>query len=373
MISRIVLGAVLALITVTVSVGSFLYLDLRQSRVAIAPVKPTAARPTPRSFYPPGTLYLSQNGAIYSYSFGRFRELTPENGWTQPSIMPDGRILVVNRGIFSSDIFIMNSFGTILGQLTHNAAPRRSYDTGDNHWAFYPTITADERSIFFSYDQPKGGYEVDLSVWSMPGAGGGIARGTNWSDSEGYTGGDMQPIPVRGGIIYTKYLRAPDGSIHSQIWFLASPSPNNVFAGKPLTPQSMDCRSPAVSPDGGAIAMVCSYGKQESDLVIAPFAGSVIGAMRAIITNQLVAQPVWAPDMSGIAYLAPAVPDQPFQLWFLPVAAYNPPAPSPTPSPTPGVTPKPAAPTAGGTVTIKPIQLTVSVAFDATSPLAWAA
>jgi hypothetical protein len=370
-ISRVILGVVLAIVTAVGSVSSYLYLDLRQSKVAVAPAKPTAAQPTPRAFFPTGTIYLSQNGAIYSYSFGRFRQLTPEEGWMQPSLMPDGRLLVVKRGVFSSDVFVMNSFGRILGQLTNNAAPKRSYDTGDNHWAFFPRITADEKTIFLSYDEPKGGYEVDMSVWSMPAIPNGIARGTNWSDALGYTGGDMQPIPVHGGIIYTKYLRAPDGSIYSQIWFESQPSPGNIYGGKPLTSQDMDCRSPAVSPDGGAIAMVCSYGKQISQLLIAPFAGSAIGPTRAIVTDQLVAQPVWAPDMSGIAYLAPAVPDMPFQLWFLPVAAYNPPAPPASPSPSPGVTPSPA-PSPTPAPPVKPIQVTVSVAFDATSPLAWA-
>jgi hypothetical protein len=371
-ISRVFLGVVLAVVTVVGSISSYLYLDLKQSKVAVAAIKPPDEKPTPRAFYPVGTLFVTQNGAIYSYSFGKFRQLTGEQGWMQPSLMPNGNLLVVKRGTFSSDVFIMSRYGRILGQLSNNVAPRRSYDTGDNHWAFYPTMTADGRTIFLSYDQPKGGYEVDLSVWSMPVQANGISRGTDWSYSQGYTGGDMQPIPVQGGIIYTKYLRAPDGTIHSQIWFLHSPAPNSLYAGKPLTPQGMDCRSPNVSPDGGAIAMICTYGKQLPQLVIAPFGGSVIGAMRAVVTNQMVAQPVWAPDMSGIAYLAPAVPDMPFQLWFLPVAAYNPPAAPASPTPTPGVTPAPV-PSPSPAPVIKPIQLTVSVGLDATSTLAWAA
>ena len=374
MISRIVLGAFLALVTAIGGVTSYLVLDARQSKVAVAPVKPTAAQPTPHAFAPAGTIYLAQAGALYSYSYGRFHQLTTEDGWTQVSLTPDGNLIAVRRGGFSSDVYILNRYGRVLRQLTNNAAPRRSYDTGDNHWAFYPRMTGDGNTIFLSYDKPKGGYEVDLSVWSMP-LNGGIGRGTDWTYSEGYTGGDMQPIPAPGGLIYTKYLRADDGSIHSQIWWVNRPYPNSLYAGRALTSQGQDCRSPSFTTDFKYVAMVCTYGQQVSNLVIAPFHGSTLGPLTTLITGQMVAQPVWAPDGSGIAYLAPALPDMPFQLWFLPAAAYAPPpAPSPAPSPSagaPAASPSPQ-PSPSPAPVVKPIQLTLSVGLDATSTLAWA-
>ena len=120
--------------------------------------------------------------------------------------------------------------------------------------------------------------------------------------------------------------------------------------------------------------MVCTYEKQVSYLTIATWSGETIGPLKSIITNQLVAQPTWAPDGSGIAYLAPGAPAGPFQLWWLPKAAYAPPPPSPSPSPTPGgphngplpsPSPIPAAPA------VKPIQVTTNNGFDATSPMLW--
>ena len=80
MIPRFLLGVFLAAVMAVVGVSSYLYLDLRKSKVAVAPVKPTAAQPTPHAFTLPGTLYLSQSGALYSLSAGRFHELTPEDG-----------------------------------------------------------------------------------------------------------------------------------------------------------------------------------------------------------------------------------------------------------------------------------------------------
>jgi hypothetical protein len=376
-IAKFLLGVFLVAVMLVVGVSSYLYLNARQSKVAVAPVKPTAAQPTPRAFHLPGTLYLSQSGALYSFSAGRFHQLTIEDGWMQPSLTPDGNLLVVHRQGFYSDVFELNRFGRPMRQLTNNVAPRRSYDTGDNHWSFYPRITADGKTVFMSYDKPKSGYEVDMSIWSMP-LTGSIARGQVWSDEAadpGYTGGDIQPVPVPGGIVYTRYDRNPDGSIIGQLWFTNRPG----SFGKALTSPGEDCREPSLSPAGNYLAMICTYGKQISYLVIAPYAPGNLGARQVVITDQMVAQPTWAPDGSGIAYLAPALPDDPFQLFFLPSQAYFPPAPSPIPTPSvipggpkgtpvPSPSPSPAPPPPP----VKPIQMTTSLGFDATSPIAWA-
>jgi hypothetical protein len=376
-IPRFLLGVFLAVVMVLVGVSSYLYLDARKSKIALAPQKPTAAQPTPHAFVPSGTLYLTQSGALYSYSSGRFHELTGESGWMQPSLTPDGNLLIVKRSGFYSDVYELNRYGTVMRQLTNNAAPRRSFDTADYHWSFYPRITPDGKTVFMSYDKPKTGYEVDLSIWSMPLAGP-ITRGQVWSDEAtdpGYTGGDIQPFPVPGGIVYTRYDRNPDGSIIGQLWFTSRAG----SFGKALTRPDEDCREPALSPAGNYLAMICTYGKQISNLVIAPLAGGNLGPRQAVITDQMVAQPTWAPDGSGIAYLAPALPDSPFQLYFISSLAYFPPPPSPVPtpsvipggpqgspepSPSPSPVPTPAPP--------KPIQMTVSLGFDATSTLAWA-
>jgi hypothetical protein len=121
--------------------------------------------------------------------------------------------------------------------------------------------------------------------------------------------------------------------------------------------------------------MICTYEKQVSYLTIANWSGATLSPLKSVITNQLVAQPTWAPDGSGIAYYAPGAPDGPFQLWWLPKAAYEPPPPSPPPSPTPGgphngplPTPSPPPPAP----VVKPIQVTTNNGFDATSPMAWA-
>lgn len=379
MISRFFLAVGLAILMVVSGVGSYLYLGSRHSTVVAPPQKPTAATPRAQTFSLPGTIYLAQAGALYSFSAGRFHQLTPEAGWTQPALYPDGsHLIAVKRTPLFSDVYVLTNYGNVVSQLTNNVAPpRSSWDTGANAWSFYPKLSPDQRTLWMSYDGPKaagnGYFDVDLAVWAMP-VGGSIRQGRAWTNPNNYTGGDVQPVLVPSGVIYTKYTYDSDGNRVGQLWFTNRAG----SAGWALTPTSAGCAQPSLSPDGHSIAMICTYQKQLSYLTTASWNGSSLSQFQTIVSGQLVAQPIWAPDGSGIAYLAPGGPASPFQLWWLPRDAYAPPPPSPvpTPSPTPGgphngplptptPQPVPIAPV------VKPIQITTNLGFDATSPLAW--
>lgn len=367
MISKVVLGLVMVVLMLVSGTGTFVYLGSKTSKIAEVPEKPTEATPRAQALRLSGTIYIAQNGAIYSLTAGRFRQITPEQGWTQPSLYPDqSRLLVVRRFHNYSDLYLMSRFGAIQKRLTNNIAPPRSFDTGANHWVFYPRLGRDGR-IYLSYDEPKAGYAVVFSIWSMSPSST-ISRGKLWTNADDYTGGDVEAVPLRkGGLIYTKYSYGPDGKLIGQLYYIPSPYVRGRPAsgwGTALTSPSEDCRSAQVSPSGTQVAMICTYKEQVSYLVVASWNGKKLGPRQKVITNQLVAQPTWAPDGSGIAYLAPAQGNGPFQLWFLPSGAYQP-KPSPTPYYGPIVTPSPVAP-------IKPVQITTNNGFDATSPIAWA-
>jgi hypothetical protein len=379
MISRFLLAIGLAIVMVATSLSSYVYLSTRQSKVAAPPQKPTAATPRAQAFSLPGTIYLAQAGALYSFSAGRFHQLTPEAGWTQPALYPDGsHLLAVKRSGFFSDVYVLTPFGNVTAQLTNNAAsPRNAWDPGANDWSFYPRLSPDQRTLWMSYDGPKivgaNYFDVDLAVWALP-VGAPIRQGRAWTVANSYTGGDMQPVPVSGGIMYTKFSYDGNGNRVGQLWFTTRAG----SAGKALTPTSAGCLQPSVSPDGHTVAMVCTYQKQVSYLTIASWNGASLGALQTVVSDQLVAQPIWAPNGSGIAYLAPGGPAAPFQLWWLPRDAYAPPAPSPIPTPTPtpggphnGPLPSPTPSAAPAAPVIKPIQITANLGFDATSPLAW--
>jgi hypothetical protein len=365
MISRVLLGVAMVVLMLTSGTVTYVYLGSKTSKLAEVPQKPTVATPRAQALRLSGTLYIAQGGAIYALNAGRFRQITPEAGWMQPSLFPDqSRLLVVRRYHNYSDLYIMSRFGAIQKRLTNNIAPPRSYDTGANHWVFYPRLGRDGR-IYISYDEPKAGYDVVFSIWSMPLAGT-IRQGKLWTNADDYTGGDVEAVPLRrGGIIYTKYSYGPDTKLIGQLFYLPSPYVRGRPAsgwGTALTSPGEDCRSPQVSPAGNLVAMICTYEEQVSNLVIASWNGKKLGPRVKIITNQMVAQPTWAPDGSGIAYLAPGTGNGPFQLWFLPTSGYA--KPRPTPNYGPIVTPSPVEPT-------KPIQITTNNGFDATSPIAW--
>jgi hypothetical protein len=386
-ISRVLLAAGLAVLMLVSGIGSYIYLGTRQTHLAAAPKEPTSAVPSPGAFNLPGTLFLAQSGAIYSLSAGRFHQLTPAAGWTQLALYPGADLLAVQRSRLYSDVYILSRFGAVLRRLTNNTPTIRNTDTSARHWSFYPRLSNDQRTLFMSYDEPKAGYDVPLSIWAMP-VGGTIRQARLWTTSIDYTGGDIQPLPLASGaLLYTKYLYGPDNKLVSQIWLTTQPErpyqgltapPTGPGYGRALTRPDEDCAQPSLSPDGQTMAMICTYKSQVSYLTLASFNGSTLGPRRSVITNQLVAQPTWAPDGSGIAYLAPAVAGAGFQLWWLPRLAYAPPSPSPVPTtfPSPGgpvssPVPSPTPTAAPPAIVIKPIQITANLGFDATSPMAW--
>jgi hypothetical protein len=378
-ISKFLLALGLAILMAVTGVTSYVYLGSRQSKGVAPPQKPTAATPRAHLFILPGTVYLAQAGALYSFSAGRFHQLTPEAGWTQPAVSPDGTsMLAVKQAPMFSDVYLLSLYGSVLLQLTSNAAaPRNSWDPGANAWSFYPRLSPDQRTLWMSYDGPKivgaNYFDVDMAVWAVP-LGAQIRQGRAWTTANSYTGGDVQPVPVPGGIMYTKYTYDENGNRVGQLWFTNRAG----SAGRALTSTAAGCLQPSISPDGGSVAMICTYQKQVSYLTIASWNGSSLGGLQTVLSDQLVAEPIWAPDGSGIAYLAPGGPAAPFQLWFLPKNAYAPPPPSPipTPSPTPGgphngPLPSPTPSPAPVVPVVKPIQVTFNLGFDATSPLAW--
>lgn len=373
MTSRFVLALVVAVLMVFTGSATYIYLARHQSKVATLPEKPTVATPRPEAFVLPGTLYLSQSGALYSLSAGRFHQLTPEAGWSQPAPTPDGSNLlaVKNSGTFS-DVYLLNRYGTAMRQVTNNVGRYGMNDPSLNHWSFYPRLSPDGQTLWMAYDGSKcdGCFVLMFDIWSMP-FNGSQRQARLWTNSNEGTGGDVQPIPMpQGGIIYTKYSYDDQNRLSAQLWYT-----NRQYSyGRPLTDLSEDCRSPSLSPDGKQIAMICTYVKQVSYLTIASWNGSGLGPRKNVITNQLVAQPTWAPDGSGIAYLAPAAADGPFQLWWLPKEGYTPAPPQPVPPSTPGgphnqPIPSPTAPPPPPPP--KPTEVTTNAGFDATSPLAW--
>ena len=73
--------AVLLVLMGAFSVGVYRLLDAQRSRTQAQPGSTSGARAPALA----GTIYLAQAGALYQFQQGRFRKLTPSEGWMQPA------------------------------------------------------------------------------------------------------------------------------------------------------------------------------------------------------------------------------------------------------------------------------------------------
>jgi Tol biopolymer transport system component len=260
----------------------------------------------------PGTMYVAQEGAIYRFQHGSFVALTSESGWMQPSAAPNNQLVVVRRQGNFSDLYLLSTSGKTVAQLSHNSSPQV---VEGNHWTFYPRYSPDGRSLFYDFD-PKDyydSYRVDLAIFVSPIGSGGNAQ--KWTTPNDFTGGDVQPVPLRdGGLVYTKYSIDDSFQVHSQIWIQRRAG----SAGQALTAPETGCASPAVSPDEKLIVMICNKGSNQSaELDIATFdaANLTLGSPATLVSGRLVASPTFSPDGKTVAFLAPDTPGGRFQLW----------------------------------------------------------
>lgn len=338
-----------------VGTGAYTYLGGAKSKSAQASARlPTVTKP---KFVLPGTMFVIQDGKIFKLSGGTFSEVA-SGSWMQPTLTPDRtRLVAVSKGPQSSDLYLLDLNGQVLKRLTKNDA--RIIDA--NHWAYYPRVSSDGATVTYSYDSPKFGFRVDFAIWSMP-LNGSQFQARRRTTPNGYTGGDIAPLPVSSaGLVYVRH--SIDGSgVHSQIWWQARPG----LFGVPLTDPGDDCGQPALSPDGAQMAMICTHGSQTARLEVAPFSGTSLGPHRVLVATGLNAVPTWSPDGRGIAYLAPAGIAGHFELWWLPVVAVlaTPSAPA---IPAASASASPSAPAPA----VKPVQVTEGVDLSATSAPAW--
>jgi Tol biopolymer transport system component len=251
----------------------------------------------------PGTVVVAQGGGLYALHGGNFTRLA-SGGWMQPAVTPDHRHLVaVRRQTQYSDLYELSTSGAVERQLTNDAAKQVDL----NHWSFYPSVSPDGGSVFYSYDHKyfTGSFLVDLSVYRQP-LGGSQRQAQAWSTPNRGTGGDLTPLGVAssGGLLYTKSeIDGTTDQVFSQVWYQRGQGTRGVA----LSADGQRCQQPALSPGGSLVAMVCSAeGSPTAQLEVASLDlnGFTLGAP-AVLASGLPAAPSWSPDGKSLLYFAP--------------------------------------------------------------------
>lgn len=272
----------------------------------------------------PGTIYVVQQGALYRFQHGNFTQLTPEAGWIQPAADPrGGKLAIVQRKQNHSDLFLMSTGGKSIAQLTHNS----SSQVENNHWSFYPRFSPDGSKLFYDFD-PKdsyNSYKVDLAIYASP-SDPSSSTSVQWSNPNDYTGGDVDPMPLRsGGLLYVKYSIDLQFQVHSQLWVQKRAESD----GAPLTTTDMNCAQAALSADEKQVAMVCRKSSNTSnELDVAPFDATTgqLGSVTTLVSGILTASPAFSPDGKSVVFLAPPTSNAGagFQLWTAPASGSSP-------------------------------------------------
>jgi Tol biopolymer transport system component len=274
----------------------------------------------------PGTIFVSQNGAIYAIAASGVRRLNlPAGGaWIQPRALPDGTLLAVRRFSQYSDLYHVSAAGRVLSQMTGANQSTSNQTLQLNHWVLWPAVSPDGNSVYFATDSPKPApgqsYEVDFSLWSAPLSGtaatdrGGISGSARWSVPDMYTGGDIEPVPLPdGSLLYSSYANTGKGTVVSILGLQTSPSAAMVS----LTTPAQDCGAPAVAADGITVAMVCTNRGQTAALEVATLQGTALVGAHVVVANCLCNSPSWSPGGGNLLYMNASNPDGNFGLWYI--------------------------------------------------------
>jgi Tol biopolymer transport system component len=188
-------------------------------------------------------------------------------------------------------------------------------------WAFTPSFASDGRSLAYLTDRGKQGGPPDLGIWRYD-----LVRHATQRlvTPYPYTGGDADPSWRPTGdaqLLYVTYLYAGDPPAPAARLTWYSPGRGRDLFISPAAERNFQ---PAWSPDGRFVAYIRAAAGSDDLYVMAvpptfsrePHPSPTESA--TLLQSGTVAQPVWAPDGSALAFLK--LVDGSFDLYVLPVA-----------------------------------------------------
>ncbi|HEY0493670.1 MAG TPA: hypothetical protein VGD57_09405 [Candidatus Dormibacteraeota bacterium] len=303
-----------------------------------------------KHFSVPGRLYAVKGRRLYQLSGSRVAAMLPGTAVKDPATTLDGaRLAYAQIQASTSTIVVAQSDGQGMEPITPSSAPEGEL------WAYAPAFSSDGRQIAYLTDRgkrsssPQNLQPNDLGIWVYDTV---AQRSARMVAPVPYTGGAADPSYRPGTadqLVFTTYLYdgQPLQPVARLTW-RSTQTGRTAF----LSPSLARNLEPSFSPDGRFLAFVHA-GPEGDDLYVMPVAPSYAAEPRSyptdaanLVQSGMVAQPVWAPDGSALAFLM--LVKGSFDLYILPVST-----------------------TGGLRATGPAVAITQGSFFDADSRLAW--
>jgi Tol biopolymer transport system component len=271
----------------------------------------------------PGRLYATKSRALYRFSGTQLTRLRFAPRVKDPAVTPSGdRLAVAQLQDQSSTIVVSDPNGQNRQTITPSSAPEGAL------WAYAPGFSSDGHRLVYLTDRgkapssPQNLQPNDLGVWTHDLDTGQSRR---LVQPVAYTGGDSDPSYRAGNndqLIYTTYLYGgtPPEPVARLTW-MSLRTGATIY----LSPTVGRNFQPGVSPDGRFVAFIRA-GAGSDDLYVMPLAPTYTHELRpypsesaVLIQSGIVAQPVWSPDGTRIAFLK--LVNGSVDLFILPIAS----------------------------------------------------